>query len=97
LTDDLLLTTSERFGRFGRNLVLASSPTLVVALIVLATGGGFIAGVVAGAGIFMALSIATTVRTTRGAFWAGLTVAIALVVFQIMLAWFLSHPILPGN
>jgi hypothetical protein len=97
LTDDLLLTTSERFGRFARYLGIASLPSLVVALLILATGGGLVAGVVAGAGIFMALSIATTVRTTRGAVWAGVIVAIALVVIQITLAWFVSHPILPAD
>ena len=97
MTDDLLLTTSERFGRFGRYLGLASSPSLVVALFILGTGGGLVAGVVAGAGIFMALSIATTVRTTRGALWAGVVVAVALLVIQIMLAWFVSHPILPDE
>jgi hypothetical protein len=97
LTDDLLLTTGERFGRFCRFLGLASLPTLLLALAVLATGGGLVAGVVAGLGVFIALSIATTVRTARGALWAGVFVAVGLFVVQVMVAWFGSHPILPDD
>ncbi len=97
MTDDLLLTTGERLGRFGRFLGLASLPTLVLALVVLATGGGFVAGVVAGLGVFIALSIATSVRTARGALWAGVFVAVGLLVVQVMIAWFVSHPILPDD
>ena len=97
MTDDLLLTPGERFGRFGRYLGLASLPTLLLALVVLATGGGFVAAIVAGVGVFIALSIATSVRTSRGALWAGIFVAVGLLVVQIVLAWLVSHPILPDE
>ena len=55
-----------------------------------------IAAVIAVLGGLVALAIATSVRTTRAALIGGAIVALALVVMQVVLAWFLSHPVLPG-
>jgi hypothetical protein len=98
MPDDLLLTTGERFGRFCRYLGLGSGPSFGLALLILLTGGGvLVAAVVAGVGAFTALSIATSVRSGRGALIAGIVVAGGLLFMQIVLAWLAGHPILPGE
>jgi hypothetical protein len=97
MADDLLLTSGERFRRFCRYLGLGSLPSLLLALFILVTGDAVVAGVVAGVGSFVALSIAITVRSDRAALIAGLVVAGGLLLMQIALAWLGSHPILPGD
>jgi hypothetical protein len=96
MPDDLLLTQRERFGRFWRFLSLGSAPSLVLALLIL-IDDAVVAGVVAGLGVFVALSIATSVRSNRAALVAGTVVAIGLLVMQIVIAWMSNHPILPGE
>jgi hypothetical protein len=97
LTDDLLLTSGQRFRRFCRYLGLGSLPSLLLALFILVTGDALVAGVVAGVGAFVALSIATSVRSERGALVAGVVVAFGLLLMQLALAWLAGHPILPGE
>ena len=48
-------------------------------------------------GALLGLSIGTSARTDRGAAVAGVVVAAALFLLQIVLAWIASHPILPGD
>jgi hypothetical protein len=95
--DDLLLTTGERFRRFCRYLGLGSGPSVLLALFILVTGDAVVAGVVGGIGVFVALSIATSVRSERGALIAGVVVAAGLLFMQLALAWLAGHPILPGQ
>jgi hypothetical protein len=92
-----LLTSGQRFRRFCRYLGLASAPSVLLALFILATGAPVVAGVVAGVGAFVALAIATSARSERGALWAGIFVAGGLLFMQIALAWLAGHPILPGE
>ena len=96
MPDDLLLTRRERFVRFWRFLGLASAPSLALALLIL-IDDVVVAGVVAGLGIVIALSIATSVRSNRSALVSGTVVAICLLVMQLVIAWLGNHPILPGQ
>jgi hypothetical protein len=96
LSDDLLLTSRQRFARFFRYLGLASAPSVLLALVVL-VDDVVVAGVIAGVGVFVGFSIATSVRSDRGALVAGTVVAVGLLVFQFFLAWLANHPILPGE
>jgi hypothetical protein len=41
--------------------------------------------------------VASSARTVSGAFVGGLVVAGLLIAFQIVVAWFFTHPILPGS
>jgi hypothetical protein len=43
--------------------------------------------------LLLGFLVATTARTIRGALVAGLVIAVVLLVFQIVVAWFVTHPI----
>jgi hypothetical protein len=96
VADGLLMTRRERTSRFFRNLAGAFGPSALLALFALVAADAVLALVIAVLGGLVALAIATSVRTARGALTGGVTVALALVLMQIVLAWFLSHPVLPG-
>jgi hypothetical protein len=95
--DGLLLTTGERAQLFLIKLALAFAPSLLLALVAVATGGYVVALVAAIVGGLTALTAATSVRRLRGALVVGLTVAAGLVVVNLVLAWLTTHPMLPGG
>ena len=95
--DGLLDTRSQKAKAALVKTACGTGPSLLLAAAVLALGGGATGWAVAIFGGLLGLSIATSVRTERGALIAGLIVAAALLLFQIVLAWFVSHPILPGS
>ena len=94
MADGLLLTTRERLGIFGAKLAAGVGPTLVLSLGAALTGGGAAAVAIAVLGVLCGLVVATSARRPRGALVGGVAVAVALLVLQIVLAWFVSHPIL---
>jgi hypothetical protein len=97
MSDGLLDTRSQRARRLAVRTGLGTAPSLLLALAFLALGGGVVGVAVAIVGALLGLSIGTSARTDRGAAVAGVVVAAALFLLQIVLAWIASHPILPGD
>jgi hypothetical protein len=97
MADGLLLTRRERIRFFWLRLGGGVGPALVVAIVALALGGGTAAWAVAIFGALIGFVVASSARTTRGAFIGGLVLAGLLIAFQIVVAWFFTHPILPGS
>jgi len=93
MSDGLLDTRSQRARRLAVRTGLGTAPSFLLALAFLALGGGVVGVAVA----ILGLSIGTSARTDRGAAVAGVVVAAALFLLQIVLAWIASHPILPGD
>jgi hypothetical protein len=94
MADGLLLTRRERLRIFWAKLAAGLGPTLALILLAALTGGGAVAVVIAVLGVLCGLVIATSARRPRGALVGGIAVAAALLVLQLVIAWFASHPIL---
>ena len=97
MADGLLLTRKERIRSFWLKLAGGVGPALAVAIVALAIGGGSGAWAIAIFGVLIGLVVATSARTVRGALIGGLVVAGLLIAFQIVVAWFFTHPIIPGS
>jgi hypothetical protein len=97
MADGLLLTRKERISFFWLRFAAGVGPALVVAAIALALGGGAAAWAIAIFGVLIGLLVATSARTLRGALIGGLVTAALLIAFQIVVAWFFTHPVLPGS
>jgi hypothetical protein len=93
MADGLLLTRTERLRLFWAKLAAGVGPTAVLVIVAAATGAGATAWAIAILGVLSGVVIATSARRTRGALVGGVAVAVALLVLQIVLAWFISHPI----
>jgi hypothetical protein len=93
VADGLLLTGKERLRLFWLKVGAGVGPALAVAVVALALGGGSVAGTIAIFGVLIGLLVATNARTVRGAVIGGIVVAALLVVFQVIVAWFVAHPI----
>jgi hypothetical protein len=96
MADGLLLSRRERLVLFWEKLGAAYGPSIVLALVAALTGGGTVAVAVLVIGGLIALCVATSVRKVRGAIWGGIATAVFLLLVNLALAWFLSHPILSG-
>jgi hypothetical protein len=97
MADGLLLTRKERIRSFWLKFAAGVGPALAVAIVALAIGGGSAAWAIAIFGILIGLLVATSARTARGALVGGLVVAGFLIAFQVVVAWFFTHPIIPGS
>jgi hypothetical protein len=93
MADGLLLTGSERRRLFWLKLAGGSGPSLVLVAIAAALGSGAVAYSMAVFAVLIGFVIATTARTPRGALKGGIALLVALLVFQIVVAWFITHPI----
>jgi len=93
MTDRLLLSRSDRFSIFAVRAGGGVGPSLVLALIVAAVGGGAVAVAIAFLGILLGLVVATSARTNRGAVIGGIVTAGILLLLQFVIAWFVTHPI----
>jgi hypothetical protein len=93
VADGLLLTGRERARVFWLKVAGGAGPSLALAGVAVVVGGGVVAGAIAVFGVLMGFVIATTARKPRGALKGGIALAIVLVVFQIIAAWFFTHPI----
>jgi hypothetical protein len=93
VADGLLLTRAERLRLFWLKLAAGAGPALAVAIVVLALGGGSIAWAIAIFGLLIGLVVPTSARTVRGGLIAGIVIAAFLIFFQLVVAWFVTHPI----
>jgi hypothetical protein len=94
MADGLLLTRQERRRLFWGKFAGGVGPSAVLCLVAFLLGGGAVAVAIAIFGLLFGLLIATTAKTTRGALTAGIVCMVILFVFQLVVAWFVSHPIL---
>jgi len=93
MADGLLLTRRERVRLFWSKLGCAYGPPLLLGLISLALGAGAVGWMILVVGALLAFFVATSAKTVRGALTGGLVCAALLFVFQLVVAWFASHPI----
>ena len=94
-TDGVLDTRGYRLRCFAENLVCAAAAPALLTGVTLLLGGGVGSIMVGVIGALLAVTIATAVRTTRGALAGGLVVAAALLLFLVAVDWLFTHPILP--
>ncbi len=96
MADGLLLTRKERVRDFWIKLAYGLVPSLVLVIAAFVLGGGAVGWTIAFFGILFGLMVATTARKPRGALIGGVAVALFLLLFQIVVAWFITHPIEKG-
>lgn len=96
MADGLLLTNRERLMLFWAKLGAACGAPMLLVLFAVLTIAVAVAVACAALGGLAAVCVATSVRRVRGAAWAGLATAAGLLLLNLALAWFLSHPILPN-
>ena len=94
-TDGVLDTRGYKLRCFVENLVCAAAAPMLLAAATLFLGGGAGSAIVAAVGLGLALVVATSVRTTRGAALGGLVVAVAIFLFLFATDWLFRNPILP--
>lgn len=94
-TDGVLDTRGYRLRCFAENLVCAAAAPALLAVATLLLGGGDGSAIVGAVGLALALVVATSVRTTRGAALGGLAVTAAIVLFLFAVGWLFTHPLLP--
>jgi hypothetical protein len=93
MADGLLLTRSERRRLFWVKFAGGAGPSLLLVAIAAALGSGAVAYSMAVFAVLIGFVIATTASTPRGALKGGIGLLVALLVFQIVVAWFITHPI----
>jgi hypothetical protein len=95
LGDGVLDTRGYKLRCFTENLLCAGVAPGVLALAMLVIGGWVAAVIVAVLGLALALVVATSARTARGAAIGGSVVAAVILLFFVVTDWFFNHPILP--
>jgi hypothetical protein len=93
MADGLLLTRRERLRLFWSKLGCAYGPPFLLGVASLALGAGAVAWMILIVGALLAFFVATSAKTVRGALVAGFVCAALLFLFQVVVAWFASHPI----
>lgn len=93
MADGLLLTGRERARVFWLKLAAGAGPSLALAAIAAALGSGAVAYSMAVFAILIGFVIATSAKKPRGALKGGIALLVLLVAFQIVVAWFVTHPI----
>ncbi len=93
MADGLLLTRRERTRAFWLKFMAGLGPSLVLVGVAAAVGGGAVAYSIAVFGVLLGFVVATSARRVRGAVYGGIALAVALLVFQVVVAWFVTHPI----
>jgi hypothetical protein len=93
MADGLLLTGNERRRLFWLKFAGGAGPSLLLVAIAAALGSGAVAYSMAVFAVLIGFVIATTARKPRGALMGGIGLLVALLVFQIVVAWFITHPI----
>jgi FtsH-binding integral membrane protein len=96
VADGLLLTGRERARTFWQKLAAGSGPSLVLVAVAAALGSIAVAASMAVFAVLVGFVIATTARKPRGALKGGIALLVVLIVFQIVVAWFVTHPIEKG-
>jgi uncharacterized membrane protein YecN with MAPEG domain len=93
MADGMLLTRQERRRLFFAKLGAAYAPPALVGVIALALGGGSVGWMILIVGALLAVFVATSARRVRGALIGGIVGAVALFLFQLLVALVVSHPI----
>ena len=93
MADGLLLTGKERARLFWLKLAGGAGPSLILVAVAAALGSGAVAYSMAVFAVLIGFVIATTARKPRGALIGGIVLMLLLLVFQIVVAWFVTHPI----
>ena len=93
MADGLLLTRRERVRLFWSKLGSAYGPSFLLGVVALALGAGAVGWMILIVGALLAFFVATSAKKVRGALIGGLVCAGLLFVFQLVVAWFGSHPI----
>jgi hypothetical protein len=95
--DGLLLTRRQRLRSFGEKTALVFAPSLVLAVVALALRLWVDAVAIAGIAGLAALGWGSAARTRKGAAILGLVVLAGNVLFLVVAAWLISHPIQRGD
>ena len=95
--DGLLLTRRQRLRGFGEKSALVLGPSLVLALVELASGLWVVAVFVTAIAVLTALAVGSTVRSRLGAAIFGLVLAGGIVLFLLATGWLISHPVQRGD
>lgn len=93
MADGLLLTGKERVRLFWLKLAGGAGPSLILVAVAAALGSGAVAYSMAVFAVLIGFVIATTAKKPRGALIGGIVLVAVLLVFQIVVAWFVTHPI----
>jgi len=93
MADGLLLSGKERLRIFWLKFAAGIGPSLVLVAVAAALGGGSVAYTIAFIGVLVGFVIATSARKPRGALMGGIALALVLLLFQMVVAWFVTHPI----
>ena len=93
MADGLLLTGKERARLFWLKLAGGAGPSLIFVAVAAALGSGAVAYSMAVFAVLIGFVIATTAKKPRGALIGGIVLVAVLLVFQIVVAWFVTHPI----
>jgi hypothetical protein len=93
MADGLLLTRRERLRLFWSKVGCAYGPPVLLGVISLALGAGAVGWMILIVGALLAFFVATSAKKVRGALLGGLVCAALLFAFQLVVAWFASHPI----
>ena len=93
MADGLLLTGKERLRIFWLKFAFGVGPSLVLVAVAAVLGGGAAAYTIAFFGVLIGFLVATTAKKPRGALMGGVALAVLLLLFQIVVAWFITHPI----
>jgi uncharacterized membrane protein YecN with MAPEG domain len=93
MADGLLLTRRERLRLFRLKLACGYAPSFLLGIAALALGGGSVGWMILIIGAVLGVFVATSARKVRGAAIGGVVCAVILFLFQLVVAWFGSHPI----
>jgi hypothetical protein len=93
VADGLLLTGKERARIFWLKLAAGVGPSLALAAIAVGLGAGAVGYSIAVFAALIGFVIATTAKKPGGALKGGIALLVVLLVFQIVVAWFVTHPI----
>ena len=94
-SDGVLDTRGYKLRCFVENLACAAAAPALLTGATLLVGGGTGSAIVAAVGLGLALVVATSVRTTRGAALGGVVAAAAILLFLVAVDWLFRNPILP--
>ena len=91
MADGLLLTRRERTRLYWQKAGLGFGPSALLGVITLALGGGAVGWVVLIFGALLGFFVASSARKLRGAAIGGVVCAVILFLFQLLIAWFVTH------
>jgi hypothetical protein len=95
-TDGLLDTRGYKLRCFAEQLVAAAIPPAIVVVVALALGGGgAVFAFYASLGALLALVVAISAKTVRGAVAGGVVCGALMLALLLTVHYGFSHPILP--